>query len=216
MGIFDFLFKKATNVSKHENAHPTPHIAKISETDYVMDKIKTGSFYGQTFEPDDEVEVNRKPVYFKPVHTSLPDAQRVIPTLSVGERVHLLYTEGDSGGTVLFMDSDHKIFGDISIKADSLLADMLEASVDVECYVHKTGQFFASGLGKELWFCELMMADYDVWSTKGANVWTTETGKLYHKDKSCYTRATQHMREDEAIRRGKEPCPKCATKGTCQ
>lgn len=179
------------------------------ETAFIESKVKSMEFYGTVFEHDDEIEIVRYAEKIKPHGTSDPNAQEIIAKLVPNMHVRTwLSTRGNDSKIFFGANTDYPL-GYIDAGFYRLAADMLAQDIEPECVVSTTGKFYASGLDAELWFCELEIAQYDVWSTKNADVWTSKTGKMYHKDKACQHRADRHMRETDAVKLGKIPCAKC-------
>lgn len=197
MGLFDFFKRKP--------------VKQMTDTEYIMHCVKSGLLLSREFPPDDTVEIARRLVPLKPVGTSKPAAQRTISTLSEGQHLHMYCQENNGQNCIYFETKNHQPIGYIEVLGDNLklITEMLSLGIDVECVVSRRGKFFADGRGEHLWYCELTMPFYDVWSSKDADVWVAPGGRTYHRSPKCRPMATMNMREEEAVQRGYAPCKRC-------
>jgi len=198
MGIFD-IFKPRK---------------KLTDLDYIRNTLKAnGVFQGRHFNPADELHVEKRFFAVKPHGVSQPAAQKALAELPVGSPLCLSSGQDSDGNPALLVQTlSGALIGDIRwdcVDRLQSLYDMLKAGVKLDCSLSNKGEFWSGNLNKKIWWCEVSIPDYDVWSLTGASVWTTESGSVYHCDPACNKKATRYMTEDEAKYRGMKKCSRC-------
>lgn len=199
MGIFD-IFK--------------PHKKPQTDIEYIKNMLRSsGTFQSRHFNPSDEFNIEKNSFSIKPHGVSQPEAQQALAKMEVGSSLQLLAGQNPSGCPALLVKTlAGALIGDIQCSyAENyqMLYDMIQAGVKIDCSLSQKGQFHSDNLGTKIWWCEISLPFYDVWSLTGASVWTTRGGRLYHCESTCNKKASQHMTLAEAEYRGMEKCPKC-------
>lgn len=199
MGVFD-IFK--------------PHKKAQTDIGYIQNELQSsGTFQNRHFNPSNEFNIEKSSLSIKPHGVSQPEAQRALAKIEIGASLQLLAGQAPSGCPALLVKTlAGALIGDIQCSYSEncrMLYDMIKAGVKIDCSLSQKGQFYSDNLEKKIWWCEIFLPFYDVWSITGASVWATKGGRLYHCDSSCNKKADRHMTLEEVEYRGMNKCPKC-------
>ncbi len=198
MGFFD-IFKSQKN----------------TDIEYIKRILKSsGYFQGRQFNPEHEFRIDKGFVSMKPRGVAKPEAQKALDSLQEGSPLNVSANEGPGGTPFLFIRTKGGVLlGDIqwaeSHEDLQIIYDMAKAGVKIDCTLSAKGRFWASSLHKKIWWCEVSLPVYEVWSVTGVQVWTMMRAKYYHCTPTCNKNAELQMTEEEAAYRGKVKCPKC-------
>lgn len=180
-----------------------------TDIEYIENQLKTtGIFQGRQFNPTDEFHIEKGTFTVRPHGISQPEAQKALNAIPVGQALQI-----SAGINILVVRSlNGVLLGDIQwqdVKDLQTVYDMVKSGFKVECSLSQKGRFWADRVEKEIWWCEIALPSYDVWSLTGATVWATRIRRYYHCDPDCNKNADRHMTVEEAEYRGMTKCPKC-------
>ena len=186
-----------------------------TDIEYIENELKsTGFFRGRQFNPSDEFHIEKSGSFVvKPHGVSRPEAQRALDKMAEGQALRISAEQNSDGCQMLSVRTlDGIMLGDIQwqgVEDLQTIYNILKSGAQVDCLLSKKGKLRADNLKKEIWWCEVSLPRYDVWSLAGADVWTAKSGRVYHCDSACNEKAHQHMTEEEAKLRGMKKCSKC-------
>lgn len=187
-----------------------------TDVEYIQNELKsTGVFGGRQFNPTDEFHIEKGTIKLKLHGVSQPEAQRALNVIPEGQALQVSAKQNSDGNyTLIVRGMDGSLLGDIQCQDNENLKtiyDIVKSGIKIECSLFQKGQFRPDRVEveKEIWWCEVSLPSYDVWSLTGASVWVTKIRRYYHCDPNCSKKADRHMTVDEAEYRGMTKCPKC-------